>query len=85
KRFSLFSLKKRSENSGTKPGAEKSGPGAKHWEEISLGDLLPSKFDHSHLPMFLQNVETDLETFLQSSDYWNRTPLLCKVQPQGLV
>ncbi|GBN59765.1 hypothetical protein AVEN_10558-1 [Araneus ventricosus] len=74
-----------SENSETKPGAEKPGPGTKHWEEISLGDLLPSKFDHPHLPMFLQNVETDLETLEQPSDYWNRTPLLCKVQPQGLV
>ncbi|GBN78749.1 hypothetical protein AVEN_2014-1, partial [Araneus ventricosus] len=35
--------------------------------------------------MFLQNVVTDLETLEQPSDYWNRTPLLCKVQTQGLV
>ncbi|GBN54982.1 hypothetical protein AVEN_267611-1, partial [Araneus ventricosus] len=62
-RFFLFSLKKeRSENSGTKPGPEKPGTGTKNWEGISLGDLLPSKFDHPHLPMLLQNVETDLET-----------------------
>ncbi|GBL79246.1 hypothetical protein AVEN_92468-1 [Araneus ventricosus] len=59
------------------------GPGTKHWEEISLGDLLPSQFDHPHLPMFLQNVETDLETLEQPSDYWNGTPPLCKLQ--GLV
>ncbi|GBN32262.1 hypothetical protein AVEN_248215-1, partial [Araneus ventricosus] len=73
------------ENIGTKSGPEKPGPGTKHWKKISLGDLSPSKCDHPHLPMFLQNVETDLENLEQPSDCWNRTPLLCQVPPQGLV
>ncbi|GBM03244.1 hypothetical protein AVEN_142537-1 [Araneus ventricosus] len=77
KRFSLFSFVRARFLSPEKPG-----PGTKHWEEISLGDLFPPKCDHPHLSMFLQNVETDLETLEQPSDYWNRTPLLCRVQPQ---
>ncbi|GBN45836.1 hypothetical protein AVEN_2229-1 [Araneus ventricosus] len=37
-------------------------------------NLGPSKFDHPHLPIFLQNVETDLETLEQPSTI--RTGLL---------
>ncbi|GBM98943.1 hypothetical protein AVEN_265689-1 [Araneus ventricosus] len=43
---------------------------------LVFGDLLPSKFDYPHLLMFLQNVETDLETLrrLEQDTYSVQSP-----------
>ncbi|GBO32788.1 hypothetical protein AVEN_11730-1, partial [Araneus ventricosus] len=61
--------------------ARETGP----WKE-ALGGNKPWGFIAFEIPPPIRpNVVTDLETLEQPSDYWNRTPLLCKVETQGLV